>query len=102
LLSATPWTSHTVRFQVLDGAAADEDLSEILARLGEARQQGSLLFPATARRAMFPAPITTSLGRQTLASTRRRFFAGEITGCGRNMCTASTASILAGLSARIG
>jgi small ligand-binding sensory domain FIST len=91
----------TVRFQVLDGAAADEDLSEMLARLGETGDSnGALLFSCNGRgRAMFPSADHDVIAvRQTLGldAVAGFFAAGEIGPvAGRNHVHGFTASILA-------
>jgi len=91
----------TVRFQVLDGAAADEDLSEMLARLGESGDsKGALLFSCNGRgRAMFPSADHDVIAvRQTLGldAVAGFFAAGEIGPvAGRNHVHGFTASILA-------
>jgi small ligand-binding sensory domain FIST len=90
----------TVRFQVRDAAAADEDLGELLATLGEAGAgEGALLFSCNGRgRAMFAAAdhdvaaVRTKLGLQAVAGF---FAAGEIGPvAGRNHVHGFTASIL--------
>jgi small ligand-binding sensory domain FIST len=91
----------TVRFQVLDGAAAEEDLSEMLARLGEpGDSKGALLFSCNGRgRAMFPSAdhdviaVRQALGLDAVAGF---FAAGEIGPvAGRNHVHGFTASVLA-------
>jgi small ligand-binding sensory domain FIST len=91
----------TVRFQVRDAAAADEDLSELLAKLDERGDSGgALLFCCNARgRAMFPSAdhdvvaVRQSLGLDAVAGI---FAAGEIGPvAGRNHVHGFTASILA-------
>ena len=91
----------TVRFQVRDGAAADEDLCEMLARLGESGDsKGALLFSCNGRgRAMFPSADHDVIAvRQTLGldAVAGFFAAGEIGPvAGRNHVHGFTASILA-------
>ena len=91
----------TVRFQVRDAAAADEDLSELLAKLGESGgSKGALLFSCNGRgRAMFPSAdhdvvaVRQTLGLDAVAGF---FAAGEIGPvAGRNHVHGFTASILA-------
>ncbi|MBV9315054.1 MAG: FIST C-terminal domain-containing protein [Pseudonocardia sp.] len=90
----------TVRFQVRDAAAADEDLSELLAKLGETGVgKGALLFSCNGRgRAMFPSADHDVLAvRQTLGldAVAGFFAAGEIGPvAGRNYVHGFTASIL--------
>jgi small ligand-binding sensory domain FIST len=93
---------RTVRFQVRDAAAADEDLAELFARFraesGEA--SGALLFSCNGRgRAMFPSAdhdvraVRAGLGTTGVAGF---FAAGEIGPvAGRNYLHGFTASILA-------
>jgi small ligand-binding sensory domain FIST len=91
----------TVRFQIRDAAAADEDLSELLAKLGESGgNKGALLFSCNGRgRAMFPSAdhdvvaVRQTLGLDAVAG----FFAGGEIGpvAGRNHVHGFTASILA-------
>ena len=91
----------TVRFQVRDAAAADEDLSELLAKLGATGgSEGALLFSCIGRgRAMFPSAdhdvvaVRQTLGLEAVAGF---FAAGEIGPvAGRNHVHGFTASILA-------
>lgn len=91
----------TVRFQVRDAAAADEDLSELLLGLGGAGEsEGALLFSCNGRgRAMFPdadhdvVAVRRTLGLDAVAGF---FAAGEIGPvAGRNHLHGFTASILA-------
>ena len=91
----------TVRFQVRDGAAADEDLSALLTKLRETgRGKGALLFSCNGRgRAMFPSAdhdvvaVRQTLGLDAVAGF---FAAGEIGPvAGRNHVHGFTASILA-------
>jgi small ligand-binding sensory domain FIST len=91
----------TVRFQVRDAAAADEDLSELLLGLGDAGEsEGALLFSCNGRgRAMFPdadhdvLAVRRTLGLDAVAGF---FAAGEIGPvAGRNHLHGFTASILA-------
>jgi small ligand-binding sensory domain FIST len=91
----------TVRFQVRDAAAADEDLSELLTKLGQTgSSNGALLFSCNGRgRAMFPSAdhdvvaVRQTLGLDAVAGF---FAAGEIGPvAGRNHVHGFTASILA-------
>ncbi|MBO0851047.1 MAG: FIST C-terminal domain-containing protein [Pseudonocardia sp.] len=91
----------TVRFQVRDAAAADEDLDELLRGLGDAGEsRGALLFSCNGRgRAMFPSAdhdvvaVRRMLGLDAVAGF---FAAGEIGPvAGRNHVHGFTASILA-------
>jgi small ligand-binding sensory domain FIST len=90
----------TVRFQVRDAAAADEDLSELLRGLGDAGEsKGALLFSCNGRgKAMFPnadhdvVAVRQSLGLDAVAGF---FAAGELGPiAGRNHVHGFTASIL--------
>jgi small ligand-binding sensory domain FIST len=89
----------TVRFQVRDPAAADEDLAELLSALGTEPGDGVLLFSCTGRgRAMFPdsnhdvAAVRRVLHPQAVAGF---FAAGEIGPVGgRNHVHGFTASLL--------
>jgi small ligand-binding sensory domain FIST len=92
---------RTVRFQIRDADAADEDLRELLAKLGESGDsKGALLFSCNGRgRAMFPdADHDVVAVRQTLGldAVAGFFAAGEIGPvAGRNHVHGFTASILA-------
>ncbi|SEG46026.1 Small ligand-binding sensory domain FIST [Thermomonospora echinospora] len=91
---------RTVRFQVRDAGAADEDLAELLERFDLAPVEGALLFSCNGRgRAMFPSSdhdvrlLHRIFGR---AGVGGFFAAGEIGPVsGRNHVHGFTASILA-------
>ena len=91
----------TVRFQVRDAAAADEDLSELLTKLRETGGgKGALLFSCNGRgRAMFPSAdhdVVAVRQRLGLDAVAGFFAAGEIGPvAGRNHVHGFTASILA-------
>lgn len=96
---------RTVRFQVRDAGAADEDLAELLERFDLAPVEGALLFSCNGRgRAMFPnSDHDVTLVRRTFgaAGVGGFFAAGEIGPvAGRNHVHGFTASILAFGSAR--
>jgi small ligand-binding sensory domain FIST len=91
---------RTVRFQVRDAGAADEDLAELLERFDLAPVEGALLFSCNGRgRAMFPnSDHDVRLLRRTFgqAGVGGFFAAGEIGPVsGRNHVHGFTASILA-------
>ncbi|HEX2314812.1 MAG TPA: FIST N-terminal domain-containing protein [Thermomonospora sp.] len=91
---------RTVRFQVRDAGAADEDLSELLERFDLTPVEGALLFSCNGRgRAMFPnSDHDVKLLRRTFgqAGVGGFFAAGEIGPVsGRNHVHGFTASILA-------
>ncbi|TNY35456.1 FIST signal transduction protein [Thermomonospora catenispora] len=91
---------RTVRFQVRDAGAADEDLAELLNRFDLSPVEGALLFSCNGRgRAMFPdSDHDVKLLRRTFgpAGVGGFFAAGEIGPVsGRNHVHGFTASILA-------
>ncbi|REE96101.1 FIST signal transduction protein [Thermomonospora umbrina] len=91
---------RTVRFQVRDAGAADEDLAELLDRFDLTPVEGALLFSCNGRgRAMFPnSDHDVRLLRRTFgqAGVGGFFAAGEIGPVsGRNHVHGFTASILA-------
>jgi small ligand-binding sensory domain FIST len=91
---------RTVRFQVRDAGAADEDLSELLKRFDMDTVEGALLFSCNGRgRAMFPnSDHDVRTLRRTFgeAGVGGFFAAGEIGPVGgRNHVHGFTASILA-------
>ncbi|MBW8481551.1 FIST signal transduction protein [Actinomadura parmotrematis] len=91
---------RTVRFQVRDAGAADEDLSELLERFDLAPVEGALLISCNGRgQAMFPdsGHDAKLLGRAFGGAGVGGFFAGGEIGPvgGRNHVHGFTASILA-------
>ncbi|MCW2915946.1 MAG: hypothetical protein JWN52_4014 [Actinomycetia bacterium] len=91
---------RTVRFQVRDAGAADDDLAELLARFEVGPVEGALLFSCNGRgRAMFPnSDHDVRVVRRTLGAggVGGFFAAGEIGPVGgRNHVHGFTASILA-------
>lgn len=91
---------RTVRFQVRDASAAEDDLTDLLARFDLPSVEGALLFSCNARgRAMFPTSdhdIEVVRRALTAGGVGGFFAAGEIGPVGgRNHVHGFTASILA-------